>query len=209
MNLDSYANLKQEVIDWCHRDDMSLKIDTFIKLAETEMLNNNIEVLQTRDIESLVDFSTNTTDRFVSLPTGYKSMRKIRIQIDNGRSTKLELKTPSQLQILSTTGQPYFFTVTDKIEMERVSDQVYSGEIQYYKSFTALSSDNTTNSVLTNNPNIYLFGALHQLFLHAEDDVKAGKYYDKFINAIRGANNADKEGRYGVAPAMRIEGSTP
>lgn len=209
MSLDSYANLKQEVIDWCHRDDMSLKIDTFIKLAETEMLNNNIEVLQTRDIESLVDFSTNTTDRFVSLPTGYKSMRKIRIQIDNGRSTKLEFKTPSQLQILSTTGQPYFFTVTDKIEMERVSDQVYSGEIQYYKSFTALSSDNTTNSVLTNNPNIYLFGALHQLFLHAEDDVKAGKYYDKFINAIRGANNADKEGRYGVAPAMRIEGSTP
>ena len=36
MSLDTYANLKLEIIDWSHRDDLDLKIDTFIEMAEQE-----------------------------------------------------------------------------------------------------------------------------------------------------------------------------
>ncbi|GAH07513.1 unnamed protein product, partial [marine sediment metagenome] len=104
MSLDTYANLKLEIIDWSHRGDMDLKIDTFIDLAESEMFANTVEPLQLRDEETLVAFATSITDRFVALPTGYQSMRKVRIQVVNGESTELRFRTPSQLEILSSVG---------------------------------------------------------------------------------------------------------
>lgn len=209
MSLDTYANLKLEIISWSHRDDLDLKIDTFIDMAESEMYANPVEILKIRDGEVNTSFSTSTSTRFVSLPTGYQSSRKLRIQITNGKSVELEYRTPSQLQILSSTGMPYFYTVTDQIEMERISDQVYTGYIQYFQKFTALSSSNTTNAILTNYPNIYLFGALWALKKHVEMYDEAAVYYQDFINAIKGANKDAKDGRYGPAPIMRIEGATP
>lgn len=209
MSLDTYANLKKEIIDWSHRDDLDLKIDTFIDLAESEMLANKVEPLQLRSEETLSAFATNTTDRFAALPTGYQSSRKLRIQIVNGESYELRFRTPSQLNIKSHTGLPQFFTVTDQIEFDRVSDQVYAGEIQYYQDFTALSSSNATNDVLTNFPTIYLFGALWALRKHTNEPQAAAGFYQDFIGAIRGANKKDKLGRYGPAPIMRVEGSTP
>ena len=209
MSLDTYANLKAEIIDWSHRDDIDLKVDTFIDLAESEMLANTVEPLQLRGEETLAAFATNTTDRFVVLPAGYQSMRKVRIQIVNGKSIELRYRTPTQLNLLSSVGLPRFFTVTDQVEMERTSDQVYAGEFQYFQDFTALSSSNTTNSVLTNHPTIYLYGALWALNKWAEKPQSASDYYLQFINAIKGANNKDKLGRYGPTLVMRVEGATP
>ena len=209
MSLDTYANLKQELIDWSHRDDLDLKIDTFIDLAETEMYANDTEVLQIRSGETRVAFTTSTTDRFVALPTGYQSMRKVRIQITNGQSIELKYQSPSQLQVRSSANMPYFYTIAEQVEMDRISDQAYTGEFLYYQEFTPLSSSNTSNAVLTNFPNIYLFGGMWALKLHAEMPQEAEMYYIKFINAIKGANNKDKLGRYGPAPVMRVETSTP
>lgn len=323
MSLDNYANLKAEIIDWSHRDDLNTRIDSFIDLAETEMLSNTVEPLRLRATETLVDFFTNTTTRFAALPTDYQSGRKLRIkgveteiladpefdtvsasgvdtadyvipanasitggalvftaaetatgkftvevkkyrleyeiavaaltthtlggvslnltvgvhnhqitttattahsivsdttselkyfrmtEINAGRSEPLRFRTPEQLNIRNSVGMPTFFTITDQIEFDRISDQVYPGEIQYYADFTALSSSNTTNTVLTNHPTIYLFGSLWALNVFTEKPQSAASYYQQFINAIRGANNKDKLGRYGPAPVMRVEGQTP
>lgn len=209
MSLDTYANLKEEIIDWSHRDDMDLRIDTFIDMAESEMYANVVEPLQLRGEETLVAFATNTTDRFVALPTGYQSMRKVRIQIVDGESVELRYRTPSQLNLLSSTGIPRFFTITDQVEMERISDEIYAGEFQYFQDFTALSTAAPTNTVLTNHPNIYLFGAMWALKTHVNESQAAMGYYQQFINAIKGANLKSEMGRYGPAPVMRIEGVTP
>ncbi len=209
MSLDTYENLKAEIIEWSGRDDMDEAIDTFIDMAETEMYANDFDVLQIRDGEVRAAFSTSITDRFAALPTGYQSQRKMRIQIENGESIELKFRTPAQLNILSAEGLPAFFTITDQIEFNRISDQVYTGEIQYFQDFTPLSDSNATNAVLTRFPNIYLFGALWALKLKAEQPISAAEYYQRFIGAIKGANNKDKLGRYGVAPVMRVEGPTP
>jgi hypothetical protein len=53
---------------------------------------------------------------------------------------------------------------------------------------------------------VYLFGALAALFGYAVDTQQEALYINKFISAIRGANKADKKGRYGPAPAMSLTG---
>jgi len=209
MSLDTYTNLKQEIIEWSHRKDMGTSIDSFIEMAEQEMYANDDEVLQIRDGEVRGAITTSITTRFASLPSGYQSQRKLRIQIVGGESSEIKFRTPAQLNILSSVGMPLFFTVTDQIEFDRVSDQVYTGEMQYFQEFTPLSSSNATNAVLTRFPSIYLFGCLWALKLKADQPISAGEYYQRFLRSINGANNKDNLGRYGASPVMRVEGSTP
>lgn len=209
MSLDTYDNLKIELIEWSHREDMDDSLDTFIELAEAEMYANPTEQLKVLAGDTRISFSTSIIDRFVLLPSGYQEMRKMRIQIPEGESVEVKFRTPAQLNILSAAGLPEFFTVTSQIECNRISDQVYDGEFQFYQTFTPLSSSNASNTILTNHPNIYLFGGLWALKLKADQFQEADSYYQKFINAIVGANNKAKEGRYGPAPVMRTEGRTP
>jgi hypothetical protein len=208
MALDTYDNLKLEIIDWSHREDIDLKVDTFIDMAETEMFNNPQEVLKVRGQETLSSTTTSTTVRTQALPTGYQSMRSISLTFGDV-TTGVVYRAPEQLLRINRTGLPCFFTVTDQIEYDRVPDVGYTSDVQHLALPTPLSSSNQTNTVLTNNPSIYLFGALWALFEYAEQEDVSQKYYLRFINAIRGANKQFRDGRYGPAPAMRVEGPTP
>ncbi len=211
MSLDTYANLKLTLINWSHRDDTDLNVDDFIDLAESEMFSNSSEPLKLRSGETRATASMDATtpSRYLALPDGYESMRKLRIQIDNGESYEVFYRTPGQLNILSEEGRPDFFTVTSQLEFDRNPDIAYTVEMQYMKKFTPLSSTNTTNYILTDHPTIYLFGGLWALNNWAEEEEKAARYYAQFIRAIRGANKRAKRGRYGPAPVMRVEGCTP
>jgi len=149
----------------------------------------------------------STVTRGLQLPTDYHSMRSIRIDSPTGGD--LIYQAPEQLQINPASGRPVYFTVTDEILFDRVGDSNYHVVIRYLGSIAALTSTNTTNTILTNYPSLYLYGCLHQAFLWAQDDQQAALYQSKFINAISGANRLSKAGRYGPAPSMRVEGATP
>ncbi len=146
MSLDTFANLKLEIIDWSHREDIDLKVDTFIDLAETEMFNNPQEVLKVRDQETLFSGAVSTTVRTLALPTGYQSMRTITLTF-NDITTDVHYRTPEQLNRVNEAGLPCFFTVTDQIEFDRVPDVAYTADIQHFALPTKLSTSNPTNSV--------------------------------------------------------------
>lgn len=206
MSLDTYDNLKLEIIDWSKRRDIALKLDTFIQMAEVEMFANTVEVLRVRGQDTR---STATTDgQYLALPDDYQSLRGIRLVID-GQENNLVYRAPEQMQRQPATGRPNEFTVTSQIEFNRVPDANYDIEIHYFAKPAPLSSANASNEVLVANPNIYLFGALWAVFNYAVDEVQSQKYYTQFINAVKGANRLDKKGRYGPAPVMTAPGCTP
>lgn len=208
MALSTYEELKQSIINWSHRGDIDLLVDDFILLTETEMFNNAIENLEVKGQETTDDTLT-TTSRIVALPSDYQSMRSIRLSL-NTFGSELRFRAPEQMVRQDTTGRPQFFTVVgNNIEFDRNPDAVYSIEVKYYATPTPLSDSNASNTVLANNPNIYLFGSLAALYAFATDDQQSASYYSRFIGAIQGANKLSRAGRYGPAPAMRIEGSTP
>jgi len=208
MGLATYEDLKQSIINWSHRSDLDLLIDDFILLAETRMFNNPIEVLEVAG-QDTTDNTLTTTGKTIALPADYQSIRSIRLEL-NGVNNDLRYRAPEQMIIRDASGLPSFFTVSGtNIVFDRVPDAVYTVNLQYFAKPTALSSANPTNTILTNNPDIYLFGALNALFAHANNDIDAANYANQFIAAIRGANKLAKQGRYGPAPAMRIEGATP
>jgi hypothetical protein len=202
MALTNYDELVKAIETWGHRDDLNVLIPDFIKLTEVAMYNNSREPLAIRDMES-IQTTTTDTGKYIALPDNYESARSVRLSTVYG---EIRYRAPEQLTRLRDTGQPRFFTIIgNEIELDRTPDDEYTLEMQVYVRPDAISADNQTNSVLTNYPNIYLYGALTQFFAHAQDDQQAAKYESAFVGAIQGANKAQKKGRYGPAPSMGLD----
>ncbi len=207
MALANYDDLVKSIVSWSHRNDQGTLIPDFIQLAETEMYNNEGWQLETRDME-LVS-TAPTSGLYLELPPGFEKARSIQLETGHGL-VDVKFQAPEQLLRQSTTGQPRFFSVIgNEIEFDRVPDTAYTIQIQYYKKPDPLTEANQTNSVMTNHPNIYLFGALHQMYLYTQDQEQTVTYFSKMQSVIRGANKAAKKARYGAAPYMRVEGVTP
>ena len=202
--LDNYDNLVKEVIDWSHRDDLGVKMPDFIQLAENAMYSNEVEVLTVRSMETIS--TALTAGQYLSLPDDFESARSIRLVTDNNGG-ELRFQAPEQMFKRVATGKPNFFTVVgNELQFDRVPDSEYTIEIQYYRKAPSLSVAVQTNDILTKHPSIYLYGALAQTYFYSQDNEQAQKYTQLFISAIKGANKADKKGRYGPAPAMSVDG---
>ena len=201
--LDNYDNLVKEIIDWSHREDLGVKIPDFIKLAENAMYSNEIEVLTVRSME--VISTALTAGQYLALPDDFESARSVRLVTgDNGG--ELRFQAPEQMFKQVATGRPNFFTVVgNELQFDRIPDSEYTIEIQYYRKAPSLSDTVQTNDILTTHPSIYLYGALAQIFFFSQDNEQAQKYTQLFISAIKGANKADKKGRYGPAPSMSVD----
>lgn len=208
MALDTYLNLKAAIIDFSHRSDVADKIDDFILLAEEAMYANPDFPLQLRQMETRATATLSTSERFLALPSGFITMRRLKLNLDQG-DCDVRYVAPDQMIIRSGGGIPRFFSVSSQLEFDRVPDAEYTIDMQYFAIPTGLSSSNTTNTVLTNHPSAYLYGCLWALFGWANDDVQEAKYLAKFLGIIDGINKRYKQGRYGPAPAMRTEGPTP
>jgi hypothetical protein len=202
MSLTTYLGLKDSIEAWSHRNDVASRLDDFIDLAESEML----KWIRIRDMETRA--TAVTSGRYLSLPSDFLEMRRLRM-ISGAQYFEVLSSTPEGMYITQDSGMPKLFTVTSQVEFDRTPDSAYTVEMQYYGKPTALSATNTTNSILTKYPNIYLFGSLWALYLWALQEDKAEYYYGKLMQAIQTANREDKKGRHGPAPAMRYGGPTP
>ena len=202
MSLTTYLGLKDAVESWSHRNDVANRLDDFIDLAESEMM----KWLRIRDMETRATAATN--GRYLALPTGFLEMRRLKL-ISGSQYYEVQQATPEGMIITADSGMPKYFLVSSQVEFDRTPDSTYTVEMQYYASPTGLSSSNSTNSVLTRFPSIYLFGCLWALYQWTLQEDKADYYYNKFYAAVQSANREDKKGRHGPAPAMRYGGPTP
>jgi len=216
MSLANYNDLKQAVSDWSKRTDVSTRFDDFLLLAETEMLNNPIPNgnLKIRKQEKRATATLSTTSRFLALPDGYIKMRSLVRIIDGGTSgddirVPLKFRTPEQFNGIEATGTPTQFKVTSQIELNVLPELAETIEMQYIRGFIPLTSTNITNDVLTNNPNIYLFGVLMILNRYAEDLEEESVYQNRFVSAIKGANKKVRSGQYGPRPRIIPRGRKP
>lgn len=198
----TYAELKQNVQDYSKRGDILSKIDTWIDLAESDIW----DVLRIPEMDENTTLSTNTTDRFVALPADFIAARRLQIDLTDIGYRPVDYRTPQTLHILDTAGIPYEYTVTDQFEMNRISDQVYTLELQYWKELTPLSASNASNAVLANHPMIYLAGCMKHFALWALNDQVLAKWDAMFNQQVARANRRAKKARYPAAASGRVVG---
>lgn len=197
--LTSYAELKQNILDFSKRKDALGKLDLFIDLCERDIW----ESMRVREMEDTATLTASTSTRGIALPTGFIKARRLKIQVNN---QWFDVEQVTSTTILQSTGIPYQFDITSQIELNVVPNDTYSLELDYYKELDALSSSNTSNAILTNYPKVYLAGSLHHLCQWALMEDKAGYWAQVFNSEVSRANRRARQGRYGPAPSTNTPG---
>ena len=208
MALDNFANLKQTIIRYTGRDDLSNVVEDFITIAESKIYANEAKPLRIRQMEANTTLVMSTSSRELALPTDYLEARRVQVAVDQ-YTYRLDYQAPMAMKIISCAGVPRNYTITSAVEFDRTPDQAYSVTFDYYARPAALSSLNPTNAVLTNYPQIYLHGALWQVYQFSGEEDKSQQHYSIFLGSIASANGEATRGRYGPGMRAVIRGSTP
>ena len=188
-NVGTYAQLQTEIANWLDRTDLTATIPTFIELAEA----NFNRVIRQPDMITKDD-SFSISGRYTTLPTD--TLEIVRIVLDLTPVVVLEYMTPEELSerrgSLTGGGKPYYFTTvggsTNQLEVLRSPDSTYTASIIYYTRIAALSDAATTNWLLTNHPDIYLFGTLVEAEPYLKNDERMPMWtsrLDKALNDLR------------------------
>nr|WP_249127797.1 hypothetical protein [Bradyrhizobium lablabi] len=189
------------------------RIPSFIQLCEAK-LNRTLFVRQMEQ-RSVTTLDTGTTDpEFVSLPSDFQSMRRIRLSSVSGKPC-LEFRSGTQMDEIrysaaNVSGRPQFFTIMgDEIELLPTPDQNYDVEMVYRKNIPALSS-NTTNWLLDLAPDAYLYGTLLEATPYLKNDERIQVWAAGFSNAIDALNNLGMTSTFNAGPlTMRVSGVAP
>ena len=79
-------------------------------------------------------------------------------------------------------------------------DSGYQAEIVYLASVSALSDANTTNTILSRHPDLYLHGTLAEAFGYLMDEQRQGQHDALFTRTIAAVNADEDRVKYGGSP---------
>ena len=195
MAISTFAELKTAAANWLDRSDLTDRIPEFIVLAEARFNR----ILRIRDMETVsTAISTVAGTREYSLPTGFVQMKEFHLTTDP--LTPLAYITPEMMSRMwagSTTAKPQVFTIiADNVRLGPSPDAVYTTSMLYYKTFTALSDAASTNDMLTNNPDVYLYGTLLEAEPFIMNDERVQLWAIAFKQAIDDIQNQDNKDRH-------------
>ncbi|WP_374576114.1 hypothetical protein [Phenylobacterium sp.] len=200
MTLSTYTDLKSAVADWLDRADLTARIPDFIALAEAQM-NRSLR------LRRMIARSTASLDaEFTTVPSDF--LEVIALTLDDG-----QVLTPAPPQVLaalkaaaSATARPRRYAVVgEAFHLHPPPDAAYGVTLTYYAKIPALSASTTTNWVLAEAPDAYLFGALLQAapYLRDTDAIaiwSAG--YDAALAGLR-AGQTTEAGPLQVEPGLQ------
>ena len=139
---------------------------------------------------------------YIDLPTNFLEFRYVSLNT----SPKIVLRYMSPFELIRnyggvTGGEPIYHTIIgEKLYFGPSPDSNYSIEWAFYSKPTPLSDSNTTNAILTNHPDLYLYACLLESAPFLMQDERLGVWAELYKEAVKVANTSDESGRHSSGP---------
>jgi hypothetical protein len=201
MAISTYSELNTAVANWLDRDDLTDRIPEFIALCEARFNR----LLRIRAMEYKQTASTVAGQRNLALPTGFIQMRNL--QMNASPIVPMQYVTPEiydRLYGSTFTGTPEMYTIiADEIQLGPIPASVQTIEMLFYKKFDALTDVATTNWMITNAPDVYLYGCLLEAEPFIMNDPRVQLWATAFKQAITDIQEQDNKDRHSGS-ALRV-----
>jgi hypothetical protein len=201
MSIANYSELNTAVANWLDRDDLTSRIPEFIALCEARFNR----LLRIRAMEYKQTASTVSGQRNLALPTGFIQMRNL--QMNETPIVPMQYVTPEiydRLYGSTLTGTPQMYTIiADEIQLGPIPGSVLTIEMLFYKKFDALTDSATTNWMIINAPDVYLYGCLLEAEPFIMNDARVQIWATAFKQAITDMQEQDNKDRHSGS-ALRV-----
>jgi hypothetical protein len=190
MALTSYSELQTTIANYLNRTDLTAPIKDFITLTESK-LNR---VLRLRAMQKRVSTDTTAADAFVDLPNDF--LETVQFFVDSNPNHVLDYVNPTEIELDN---------------LHPIPDSVYTLKLTYFGKIPALSDSNTTNFLLSNYPQVYLYGALVEAQPYIMNDERLTTWISLYNEAVQLVIRDDEQGRYSgrTAFAMKTDSANP
>ena len=207
MSITTYAELKTSITDFLNRDDLDTATPTFISLAEADMQR------KIRHWRQEKRSNANLNSRYSDVPSDF--LEVIRFGVSGGNHSTLEIVSQGDMLDLrmksrDASGSPRYYALTaGEIELFPTPSAVTATELYYYSKIDGLSDGNTSNWLLENHPDAYLYGALVHSAPYLADDARVAVWASLYQNAISSINAESETVKFGGSGRrLKIRGLT-
>ena len=219
MAINTYATLQTAVANWLDRSDLTDRIPEFIALAEARMNRTlRLAIMLNVDETTLGGAAALVAGtRDYALPSGYLQMLDFHLR--TSPITTLSYLTPENMNRMwagSQGGKPLAYTIFSdnssgtpikSVRLGPAPASAYDYSIMFYKKIDALSVANTTEAMLTDNPDVYLYGALLEAEPFLMNDQRVQLWATAFQESLRALQEQDNKDRHSGS-AMRVMNTT-
>jgi hypothetical protein len=184
MAIQTYSDLQSSVADWLNRDDLTAVIPDFISMAELR-LDRDVRLRQigVRDFVAVEDYP---------LPNDFKAVSAL---YHDGSTYYggLGIVTPAELASAKAmhgdTGVPLCAAVvTDSdpptLRFAPEPSGTYTLRMTYERKIDKLSDENTSNTLLAEAPDIYLYAVLSEAEGYLQEDQRVALWEQKLAAAL-------------------------
>jgi len=208
MGLANFSELKASIADWLVDDNLTSVIPDFITLCETR-LNRDLRI---REMESQTTINLVGGTETVAVPSGFLEARTMVLNSTPRRV--LDLKTPVQFyqdHATQTSGTPEAYSIIgSNFHFGPTPSSSLTATLTYYGKLTALSDENTTNSILTAAPDVYLYGSLLEASPYLGEDDRISIWVQLYDRGVAQLREVDERTAWSSGPLVqRVEVFTP
>jgi len=182
----SYATLQTAIAERRERvgvSDYEALTPDFIRIAENKL--NRIAPVRLSRVNDAT-LTATPASRNITLPSDFLEAYALFLTTD-GDETELARIQPGVMELHTTSGPPRQWAINaGNIELDQLADSAHTFRFFYRKKLFDLSAGGASdpNWLLTNYPDVYLYGSLVEAADYEMDDNALVKYQARFDRAL-------------------------
>lgn len=182
----NYTDLQAAILAQAVRAELTSECPQFVQLCEA-MIRREVRAMETR---TTLEEADRVSGGVYSLGGQVQAVRSIVASASNGGTYRLENVGLAGIRILPADAEPQHFAIVGQtVEIRGVPATDAELELVYIGWPDALE-DTATNELLTNYPDLYLYGSLFHLYNYTQDLELAQAALSVFGDAVEKVNEA-------------------
>lgn len=196
----TYTGLLDEIFGYATRGDIEQIAPTWVAFAEAEF-NRSLKHRKMTARKTAVLSSAR-----LALPSDWNDA--INIEVSGRVPARLKYRSPADIDAErdaagGLSGVPLYYTIIgDELEVAPVPSSSVTVEMLYRAKVPPLATA-STNWLLQEHPDLYLFGSLAQALPWMEGDARAQSWVDRAAQILAAVNTQDERARYSGGPLVR------
>jgi hypothetical protein len=190
MAISTFAELKTAIASWLNRTDLTATIPDFVALAEADIRRD----VRVQAMESVA--SGTLTGETLAHPTRYIEARRLTV----GGYVYEYMLPADYTEAVRLDSQEYAYTSigSNLYILNGASGDAYT--LTYWAGFAPFSASSDTNWLLTNAPDVYLFGSLRYASVFMNDDGGLTRHLAMYLAAAKRVSSQEQRAAYSGSP---------